>query len=639
MAYQHLRYEMTGAFAIINLDMADKSANVLSTQMISELQSLLIALESQSQIQAIILQSAKQSGFVFGADIGEFEVLKTQDDVRALQQKAMDLLSALEKSRLVSVAVLHGPVLGGGLELALACDYRLCLSTGRIMAGFPEANLGLIPGFAGTARAARLIGGENMLDLCLSAKPVTSQNAVLSLGLADALCETDMVLEAATSLIAKGKRHYDVFCDAGQWSEIIEQATGKYIVSKQPSHIPHLLAMIELVKTAGPDFDKLVAGELAHFPNLMLQEVSQNLRRVFALTDKVKKQARGASKIQKIQVIGAGAMGVDIASYFALKGFTVFLTDINQQALSKAERSASDLFTKKLEPVAAKDASDRLICTNALSQPEAIDLVIEAVSEKMALKQKIWQSVEADMRPDCLLATNSSALDLDQISHLMRDPGRLLGMHFFNPATIMPLVEVIYRDGNDEAQLNQLVQLSLQIGKMPVKVQNSPGFLVNRALLPYIFEAIEMMLSGSAPDEIDQALIAFGMPMGPIELADQIGLDICLDVGMRLGMSDNVKAFLQDKQDVGQLGRKTGKGIYQWDGKKAVRPRASYDSHAAAAVTAQVLQPMILACQASLDEGHISSADFVDAAMIFGVGFPRHTGGPLCYHASLIKGM
>ena len=629
MTYQHVQVDIQDTSAVISLDFAGKSANILSQAMIAEIGQALSFCEAHDALTGVILRSAKPSGFVFGADILEFETLSSQDEVRSLQGNAMRLLDQLEASRLVSVAILHGPVLGGGLELALGCDYRLCHDQGRIMAGFPEANLGLMPGFAGTARGARLLGAQKALEMCLSAKPMMRQDELLACGLADGRCDAASEIEQARRLIAKGKRQMGAFCDSAQWADEIAYAKQRYLAGKREDHIPHLVAIVSHFEEAGPDYDKLVAGELTHFPSLMMSAVSANLRRVFALTDRVKKQARGTSSIKNILVIGAGAMGADIATYLCLKGMNVYLDDVDEGALQRAYQKAKAYFERKTSPEKARQAFARFTCGIKSDNRVLIDLVIEAAPEKMPIKQQIWQDIEATHRADCLLATNSSALDLDDIAASMKKPERLLGLHFFNPATVMPLIEVISRPTSDKADITTLMQFSLQMGKLPIQVQNSPGFLVNRALLPYIFEAIAAVLEGANADEIDQALLGYGMPMGPLELADQIGLDICLDVGMRLGVQEDVKRYLKTKIDAHELGRKTGKGLYLWDDKKAVRDRADYDETAAHALVTRMLAPLIAACQQSLAEGHVADHDLVDVAMIYGVGYPRHTGGPL----------
>ena len=627
--YQHLKFETKGQVGVISLDYAGKSANVLSQAMLAELSQVLEMAQSDPSLSGLILLSAKKSGCVFGADIMEFETLDSADDVRALQQTAMAFLDQLERSPLISVAVIHGPALGGGFELALACDYRIALSDERIMVGFPEANLGLMPGFAGTARATRLMGANDCLELCLSAKPMTSHDHLRDAGLIDRICEQIASLDEAVTLISSGKRQFDPAKMVALTKEEVARAQERYLSGRVAAHIPYLHAILSQFAEHGAEYEALVAGELERFPELMMSDVSEGLRRVFALNDKVKKQAKGEAGLSQIQVIGAGAMGTDIASYLCLRGLSVIVTDISEPALAKAKDQAFAYFERKLPSDKAEAAKRRFVCGTEADRPASIDLVIEAAPEKLTLKQAIWQKIEQTHRPDCIFATNSSALDLAQIASSMTAPSRLLGLHFFNPATVMPLIEVIHRPENDQEGISCLMRFAAQIGKLPVKVQNSPGFLVNRALLPYIFAAIALWCEGQSADEIDQALLGFGMPMGPLELADQIGLDICLDVGERLGMPDNVKHYLEGQIAKGALGRKTGSGIYEWDGKKAIRARADYDIGKAESLTSQILAPLYRECEAALAEGHLDSADFVDAAMIYGTGFPRHTGGPL----------
>ena len=632
MARQHVTFEVVGTVGVIALDYAGKSANVLSQEMLAELAESLIIAEQTPDLTGVIIRSSKPSGFVFGADITEFERLQSAEEVRALQQVAMTFLDQLAASDLVSVAILHGPALGGGLELALACDYRIALSDQRIMAGFPEANLGLMPGFAGTARAARLMGATACLELCLSAKPLTRHDGLQTAGLIDVICEGAGSQAQAEALIKQGKRSFDAQEMMPVSPSQIDALEARYLAGRPSDHVPHLQAILTHFAKYGADYQGLVDGELHQFPKLMMGDVSDGLRRVFALTDAVKKQAKGRSGISEIQVIGAGAMGADIATYLCVRGMNVTLTDISETALGKAKSHADAYFDRKLDDAGAQAAKARLSYGTALSEPAKIDLVIEAAPEKLGLKQQIWQAVEQSHRADCLFATNSSALDLDQIAGTMSAPDRLLGLHFFNPATVMPLIEVIHRPANKAEDVSQLMRLSAEVGKLPIQVQNSPGFLVNRALLPYIFAAIAAWCQGEVADEIDQALLGFGMPMGPLELADQIGLDICYDVGERLGMPDCVKSYLGKQIAQGQLGRKTGSGIYDWDGKKALRARADYDEGKAEALITQILAPLYRECEAALAEGHVQSREFVDAAMIYGTGFPRHTGGPLYHH-------
>ena len=638
MGFKHLHLEINNHedghhYARLSLDFEGRSANILSMAMIDEISRALDEVKSQKELSFLVLQSAKPSGFVFGADITEFEDLTSEDEVRALQKQAMALLDKLENLPLVTIAFIHGPALGGGLELALACDYRLINAKGRLMLGFPEVNLGLMPGFAGTARASRLIGAELSLSLCETGKPITMADKAVEMGLADEAVAEEELVQKAHIHAEKGKAVYEEKPPLN--AKDIKTSLERKIAQSAPDSIPHIKAIYEHFEKAGTNYDGFIQGELAHFPPLMMHPVSKALRRVFALTDKVKKQAKGQSAIEHIYVIGAGAMGGDIATLLAYRGKKVTLFDVSWQAMEKAQEKAAAYFARKLSPDECAQAQARLTLAEGSTDMSQFDLVIEAAPEKMALKQAIWADIESKVRDDCILASNTSALDLGEIASVLSAKDRLVGLHFFNPAVVMPLVEVIHRGKYDAPIFDELMKLVISLGKMPIMVRNSPGFIVNRALLPYIYEAIATMIDGTAADEIDQAFIAYGMPMGPIELADQIGLDVCLDAGQPLGMAEAVRQTLEAKIAQNELGRKTGKGFYEWAEKAAIRPRADYDEVSLGALQRRIIAPLIAACQEAVDNGDVSDADFVDAAMIFGMGFPRHKGGPLYAHDSL----
>ena len=639
MSFKHITVEQQGDIVTITLDMAEKSANLLSQAMIAELDAACDQIAALDDIALVMIRSAKPSGFVFGADIIEFETLQEPKDVRRLQKRAMAMLDKLESLKVVSVALLNGPALGGGLELALACDYRLGEEAARTMLGFPEVNLGLMPGFAGTARAARLLGAEAALSYCLSGKPITSASAALEAGILDGCCEASAVEVTARGLAMKGKRQFDPHDNVSN-QKMVESAREALRAKQRDAAMPHALRICDHFETALSAehlYQGLIDGELHHFPHLMLSEESKAMRHLFAINDKVKKQGRGDPEVSKIAVIGAGTMGADIATFLCFKGFDTYLSDIQQPALVAAKERAHTYFSRKLSDDKAEAAANRFHIAPDDAQLAACDIIIEAVPEKLALKQDIWAKMELIAGPDAVLATNTSALDLNDIATKMAQPHRLLGVHFFNPATVMPLVEIVTTPDSDDATIRRLIKLMTKIGKMPVPVRNSPGFIVNRALLPYIYEAIAMYLDGTVADQIDEAALSFGMPMGPLELADLIGLDICLDVGRHLQLDEAVSQFLSEKIASGEAGRKSQKGIYAWEGTSAQRPRASYDEAALSPLSDRFMAPLFAACQACLDEGHVSHPDFVDAAMIHGAGFPAYKGGPQFYQRRLAE--
>ena len=367
----------------------------------------------------------------------------------------------------------------------------------------------------------------------------------------------------------------------------------------------------------------------------MMTPASAGLRRTFQLNDAVKKGARGDSCISHIHVIGAGTMGGDIAAVAAMSGFAVTLQDLDPAAIDRAVARARALYERRLkDPQLVEDTLANLVADAEGAGLADADLVIEAVAERLEVKQAVFAAAEAVMKPDAIMATNTSAIPLEQIGSVLADPGRLIGMHFFNPVPVLPLVEIVYTKASRQDFVTRAMYVCGAMRKQPIRCKSSPGFLVNRALLPYMFGAIEAMLDGADADRLDQALVAFGMPMGPIELCDQVGLDVCLDAGRVIGMSEMAAAALVDRIEAGKLGRKTGSGFYEWDGKKAIRPRGEFAEAELDAISADLLAPLVAECRAAVAEGVVDSADMADAACIFGIGFPAFRGGPLFWDES-----
>ena len=308
---------------------------------------------------------------------------------------------------------------------------------------------------------------------------------------------------------------------------------------------------------------------------------------------------------------------------------------MSQAAIGAAIDRAAQLFARRLkteDKIAA--ATSRLAADPDGHGAAKADLVIEAVAEKLPIKQAVFAALEQVIKPDAILATNTSAIPLEDIAAALQDPSRLIGLHFFNPVPVLPLVEVIWSQYSNQDFVTRGMQFAGQIGKMPIRCQSAPGFLVNRALLPYMFKAVEAVAAGEDADQIDESLVDFGMPMGPIELCDQVGIDVCLGAGKVIGMSERVEQTLTSMIEAGTLGRKSGSGFYDWDGKKAVRARAAHDGADLDAVAADLLAPLVAECRGAVAEGVVDSADMADAACIFGVGFPAFRGGPLFWDES-----
>ena len=618
--------------AWLYLQTVGKSVNVLNNAVMTELECLLDRLENNKDLRGVALLSGKKGGFVYGADIHEFETLKTASEVANHMLYVHGLFNRIEALPVPSCVGVDGIAVGGGLEIALTFDRLFITSSSKTKLGFPEVNLGIMPGYGGSGRAYGRIGTKAVLDMMVSGRPIGSIDAIKT-GLADELVDKPDDLEKSMRewiIGCNGEKPIFTELETAADATAIAAAKDKYLKRLRSDHTPAPAAIIEHVENFGHDKSAMSASEIDVFPNLMVSSASKNLRRVFYLTDAVRKSARGESGIKRMHVVGAGVMGGDIAAIGAMAGLDVTLTDMNDAAIVGAIARAKKLFERRLksdEKVALALARLRTDL-NGNGATDA-DLIIEAVAEKLEVKQAVFKNLEAVSKASAILATNTSAIPLEDIATALIGPERLIGLHFFNPVPVLPLVEVIWSKYSDPKIVSRGMQFAGQIGKMPVRCKSAPGFLVNRALLPYIFKAIEAVAGGEKADHIDEALVDFGMPMGPIELADQIGLDVCLDVGIVLGMPPATKALLDEKCRTGTIGRKSGSGFYEWDGNRAIRAHQSKDPRVMAAIAKNMLAPMIEECRKAVDENVVDTADSADAGMIFGIGFPGFRGGPL----------
>ena len=618
--------------AWLYLQTVGKSVNVLNNAVMTELECLLDRLENNKDLRGVALLSGKKGGFVYGADIHEFETLKTASEVANHMLYVHGLFNRIEALPVPSCVGVDGIAVGGGLEIALTFDRLFITSSSKTKLGFPEVNLGIMPGYGGSGRAYGRIGTKAVLDMMVSGRPIGSIDAIKT-GLADELVDKPDDLEKSMRewiIGCNGEKPIFTELETAADATAIAAAKDKYLKRLRSDHTPAPAAIIEHVENFGHDKSAMSASEIDVFPNLMVSSASKNLRRVFYLTDAVRKSARGESGIKRMHVVGAGVMGGDIAAIGAMAGLDVTLTDMNEAAIVGAIARAKKLFERRLksdEKVAL--ALARLRTDLDGNGATDADLIIEAVAEKLEVKQAVFKNLEAVSKASAILATNTSAIPLEDIATALNGPERLIGLHFFNPVPVLPLVEVIWSKYSDPEIVSRGMQFAGQIGKMPVRCKSAPGFLVNRALLPYIFKAIEAVAGGEKADHIDEALVDFGMPMGPIELADQIGLDVCLDVGIVLGMPPATKVLLDEKCRTGTIGRKSGSGFYEWDGNRAIRAHQSKDPRVMAAIAKNMLAPMIEECRKAVDENVVDTADSADAGMIFGIGFPGFRGGPL----------
>ena len=628
-SYENFELTIDAAgIAWLTIDVKGRSANVLSHAVMDELFAIVDGLAAAPP-EGIVFQSGKPRGFIFGADINEFASLKTRAAVETHIAGVLERFRKIEELPCPTVILIDGICVGGGLELALAFDRIIAVDDSDCQVGFPEINLGLLPGYGGSARACERMGPEAALQLVLHGRPLKAR-AALAAGAIDHLVADRAELPVAAREAVAGRIARATPAPTDDLAAMIETEWAKLTARTSPRNMPAPFAILDHFSVSDLSKNNLLKNETKLFSKLMMTPASAGLRRTFQLNDAVKKGARGESGITRIHVIGAGTMGGDIAAVAAMSGFAVTLQDLDSAAIDGAVARARTLYERRLkDPQRVEDTLARLVAdADGTGLPDA-DLVIEAVAERLEVKQAVFAAAEAVMKPDAIMATNTSAIPLQEIGSALADPGRLIGMHFFNPVPVLPLVEIVYTDASNQDFVTRAMYVCGAMKKQPIRCKSAPGFLVNRALLPYMFRAIEAMLDGADPDKLDQALVAFGMPMGPIELCDQVGLDVCLDAGRVIGISDKAAAALSDLIEAGKLGRKTGSGFYAWDDKRAVRPRGEFAADELDNIAADLLAPLVAECRAAVAEGVVDSGDMADAACIFGIGFPAFRGGPL----------
>jgi 3-hydroxyacyl-CoA dehydrogenase / enoyl-CoA hydratase / 3-hydroxybutyryl-CoA epimerase len=619
-------------------DREGASANTLSADVMEEFDAVLAELEGHRPA-GLVIRSAKPSGFIAGADVNEFRGATDTSVVEAVIGRAHAVIDRLEALRLPSVAVIHGFCLGGGLEVALACQSRIAIDGARF--GFPEVMLGLHPGLGGTARFTRLVNPMQAMTLMLTGRTIDARRAK-SLGLVDAVAQERHVKNAVKDAVfGRLKR-----AQPGLLTTILNSGPARGLLASRMrseaekaaphEHYPAPYALIDLWEKHGGDKIAMLTAERVSFAKLMITPTAQNLIRVFFLREQMKKLAGNGNKVAHVHVIGAGAMGGDIAAWCANEGLRVTLADMKPEPIAGAIKRAAELYRKVIrKPIGVRDALDRLIPDMDGEGVRNADLIIEAVPEKLELKQKVYASLEPKMKQGAILATNTSSIPLQDLRTTLQKPERLLGLHFFNPVSRLQLVEVVSHDGADSQLLKEALAFVGAIDRLPLPVKSSPGFLVNRALTPYMLEAMVMLDEKIDKTVIDSAAKKFGMPMGPIELADQVGLDICLDVGdmLRSKFGDHLPptpAWLREKVSKGELGRKTGKGFYIWkDGKADKSAGPASTTEPTDEMIDRLILPMSDVCVACLREGIVDNADVVDGAMIFGTGYAPFRGGPL----------
>lgn len=625
---QHWRLEVDAqGIATATLDKAGESANSLSAEVLREFSSLLDQLDVYPP-KGLIIRSGKVAGFIAGADISEFARLDTAEQGRALVERGWTLFNRLAAVKYPTLALVRGHCLGGGLELALACRYLLTVDQPATKLGLPEVMLGIFPGWGGMLRLPQRIGPAAALDMMLTGKTIDARRAK-KMGLADD-CVPPRVMEmAARQLVVSGQPRRPLpFMQKlmnGPLKRVVANGARKQVVKKvRPQHYPAPYAIIDLWQKH--DGNALAAPEVVD--RIIASPTARNLLRVFHLQERLKAFGKDSEfKARRVHVIGAGVMGGDIAAWCALRGMTVTLQDQTLERIAPAIQRANTLFSKKLrDPLLARAAFDRLIPDPQGDGVPHADVIIEAIFEHVEAKHALFRAVEPRMKLGALLATNTSSLRLEDLRTVLQRPERLVGIHFFNPVSMMPLVEVVEAEGADPAVVRAACAFVRQIDKLPLPVRSAPGFLVNAVLAPYMLAAMRAVDEGISPETVDEAMLAFGMPMGPIELIDTVGLDIAMAAGKQLaGGADAPKCLLQ-RVEKNQLGKKRGQGFYAWsDGK----PQKGSAGSVPAGLAERLVMPLIDRAERLVAEGVVVDADLADAGVIFGTGFAPFTGGPL----------
>jgi 3-hydroxyacyl-CoA dehydrogenase/enoyl-CoA hydratase/3-hydroxybutyryl-CoA epimerase len=625
----------------LTLDRVGEKNNSLSGEVLSELEQVLDHIETMAP-RGLVLQSGKSGSFIVGADIREFAEISDLEAATEFIRKVHRLFNRIEALSFPKAVIIEGYCLGGGLELALTFDYLIAKDTEGTRLGFPEVRLGIYPGFGGSARSIHRCGPIKAMPLMLSGR-LLRPRAARAAGLIDEVVPLHGELRwAARRAVLKARK--------GRGPGTLAMVQNLPFVRKllasrmrqqtaaraNPDHYPAPFELIDAWEQHGDDPQRLMEEEAARVGRLITTDTSRNLQRVFGLTERLKAYGKESTfKARRVHVIGAGVMGGDIASWCVLQGLEVTLQDREMKYIEPALERANALFKKRLRsPDLVAGARSRLVPDVEGKGAARADVLIEAIFENVDAKQALFRELEPRMQPHAVLATNTSAIPLAELSDCLKHPERLIGLHFFNPVAKMPLVEVVHDDDTAPTQVSKGAAFCNQINRFPLPVKSSPGFLVNRVLSPYMLMAFRMHLTEKIPPEaIDAAATRFGMPMGPVELADVVGLDIGLQVMGSLGGEDAEaeRRVLQEYVDAGKLGKKSGEGFYRWEKGKPRKDANAAEGHDLDALAERLMAPYFEECRACLGDQIVEDADVLDAGMIFGTGFAPFRGGPLHY--------
>ncbi|MEO1617290.1 MAG: 3-hydroxyacyl-CoA dehydrogenase NAD-binding domain-containing protein [Planctomycetota bacterium] len=662
--------------ATIRLDVPGRPMNVIDASVLTELDLILGELEVRDDIRLVIFESSKESGFLAGADVDVIRQIKSPDEAEEMLRRGQEVFDRLEALPMITMVLIHGPCLGGGLEWALACDYRIARDNTSTKIGLPEIKLGLIPGWGGTQRLPRVVGLADALEMILTGKHLSADRAYSS-GLVDRAIRPgrweDEVNRLIQSVLSNG--HLPKFAGQSRAMAFLERlppvrnyilATAEKKVAKKVDHYPALASAIHAIELGFRSKEQGLAAERSEFAKLLETPTCRSLLQLFFSREAARTLTTWAPgsvrvihqrPIQKLGVIGAGAMGAGIVQLAATRGFDVRVKEVDEAAVDMArqriDRMLAD-YGKRKHLSAAELAAlrDRIELSAEASVLSDTDCVIEAVVERMDVKQRVFVSAEKATTRSTILATNTSALSVAEMASVLEQPKRFAGVHFFNPVHRMELVEVVRGEQTDDATIEKLVAFVKALGKTPVVTTDSPGFIVNRILFPYLGKAIALVLQGESAQKIDREARRFGMPMGPVELLDQVGLDVALNVAGTLGdtveSSSQVITFLEAMVRENQCGVKTKLGFYDYHGRrKQARERSSlpikdvvmpprrkvdvdrFVEDGFSPLQRELIYPMLAEAARCRDEKIVQHAWAIDLAMVLGTGFAPHRGGPL----------
>ncbi|WP_024869590.1 3-hydroxyacyl-CoA dehydrogenase NAD-binding domain-containing protein [Pseudoxanthomonas suwonensis] len=622
---------------VLALDRQDAAVNALSQDVLIELGDIVERL-AMDPPKGVVFRSAKPSGFIAGADLKEFQEFDRKGTVNDAIRRGQAVFQKVAELPCPTAAAIHGFCMGGGTELALACDYRVASSDSSTRIGLPETQLGIFPGWGGSARLPRLVGAPAAMDMMLTGRRLTAK-AARGIGLVDKVVEPAVLEDAAAALALKGlqrpfgQRFKGWATNTWLARKILAPQMAKQVARKaRKEHYPAPYALISTwERSGGAGIQARLDAERRAVVKLAASPTARNLIRIFFLTERLKGLGGKDHGISHVHVVGAGVMGGDIAAWSAYKGFNVTLQDREQRFIDGALGRASELFAKRVKDESKRPAvAARLQGDLAGDGVATADLVIEAIIENPEAKRALYESIEPRLKSDALLTTNTSSIPLDELREHIDRPAQFAGLHYFNPVALMPLVEIVQHDRLDEATVKRLAAFCKALDKFPVPVAGTPGFLVNRVLFPYMLEAAHAYAEGIPGAVIDKAAVKFGMPMGPIELIDTVGLDVAQGVGAELSpfLGLQLPAALSTVEP-GKRGKKDGQGLYKWENGKPVKPAVPQGYTAPSDLEDRLVLPLLNEAVACLHDGVVADADLLDAGVIFGTGFAPFRGGPI----------